>query len=105
MENEDEEIIDDSMLEKMNKMYSLAWHIEDYYYAQKIDVCNVMTDPETDMLYAIIDNLTGKYIIDRMTGHCSLQTMLDNPPEKLEKIIDDKIIELLKIKEKYTIIF
>ena len=55
------------------------------------------------MLYAIVDGLTEKYILDRVTGHCSLQDMLDNSIEKLESIIEAKIVELFNISKKYNI--
>ena len=59
-------------------------------------------DIRSDVLYAVVDGLTEKYIMDRVTGHCSLQAMLDNPIEKLESIIDTKIVELLEINGRYN---
>ncbi len=96
-----------SMEEKMYKMHNIAFQIENTVksYNEKTHNYEIkhLTDDEIDSLFAIVDGLTEKYILDRMIGHCSLQTMLDNPPEKLESIIDDKILMLLQIAKKYSI--
>ena len=86
-----------SMQDKMDKMHLISFEI--------IDVINEnsMTDDELDMLYDILDGVIEKFIMDRMTGHCSLQDMLDNSPEKLESIIDTAIAELLKINDRYNL--
>lgn len=100
-----EDIIQNSMQDKMIKMHMIAFEIEKIMTDSNrigIDESNIkLSDDEIDLLYCIIDGLTEKYIMDRVTGHCSLQAMLDNPIEKLENIIDIKIVELLKINEKY----
>ena len=108
MENED--ILCESMQDKIYKMHHIAFQIElivSNCYNENIKeyVINnlTMTEAETDIIYAIVDGLTEKYIMDRITGHCSLQAMLDNPIEKLEKIVDLKIIELLNMAKKYDI--
>jgi len=107
MENENDEIIAGSMRDKMVKMHMIAFEIENIMTnSNKISVndSNIkLTDTEIDLLYCILDGLTEKFIMDRMTGHCSLQDMLDNPPEKLENIIDTDIIELVKINDKYNL--
>ena len=107
MENENDEIIASSMRDKMVKMHMIAFEIENIMTnSNKISVndSNIkLTDTEIDLLYCILDGLTEKFIMDRMTGHCSLQDMLDNPPEKLENIIDTDIIELVKINDKYNL--
>ena len=100
---ENENIMGESMHEKFCDMHNIAYQIEDFFKDRGKDVCDFLSETEIDLLYVIIDDLEGRYIIDRITGHCSLQDMLDNPPEKLEKRIDDNIAELLKIKEKYNI--
>ena len=97
MENENDKIMERSMQDKMDKMHLISFEI--------IDVINEnsMTDDELDMLYDILDGVIEKFIMDSMTGHCSLQDMLDNSPEKLESIIDTDIMELIKINEKYNL--
>ena len=109
MEKENDDV-SESMQDKIYKMHHVAFQIEliiKNCYDENIKeyVINnlVMSDDETDMIYAIIDGLTEKYIMDRITGHCSLYEMINNPIEKLEKIIDNKIIELLQIANKYGI--
>jgi len=96
MENENE-IIEKSMQDKMIKMHMIALELEIYESIIK------MNNTEIDLLYCILDGLTEKFIMDRMTGHCSLQAMLDNPPEKLESIIDTDIEKLIQINEKYNL--
>ena len=107
MENENDEIIEKSMQDKMIKMHIIAFEIENIMTdSNKISIDESilkLTDDEMDLLYGILDGLTEKFIMDRMTGHCSLQAMLDNPPEKLESIIDTDIMELIKINEKYNL--
>ena len=107
MENENDEIIEKSMQDKMIKMHIIAFEIENIMTdSNKIGIDESilkLTDDEMDLLYGILDGLTEKFIMDRMTGHCSLQAMLDNPPEKLESIIDTDIMELIKINEKYNL--
>ena len=107
MENENDEIIEKSMQDKMIKMHIIAFEIENIMTdSNKIGIDESilkLTDDEMDLLYGILDGLTEKFIMDRMTGHCSLQAMLDNPPEKLESIIDTDITELIKINEKYNL--
>ena len=107
MENENDEIIASSMRDKMIKMHMIAFEIENIMTnGNKISVndSNIkLTDTEIDLLYCILDGLTEKFIMDRMTGHCSLQAMLDYPVEKLENIIDTDIIELVKINDKYNL--
>ena len=107
MENENDEIIEKSMQDKIIKMHIIAFEIENIMTnGNKISVndSNIkLTDTEIDLLYCILDGLTEKFIMDRMTGHCSLQDMLDNPPEKLENIIDTDITELIKINDKYNL--
>lgn len=104
------EDIENSMQAKMIKMHTIAFQIELIVYQSYNEITDqyeinnkIMTDNEIDMLYSITDGLTEKYIMDRITGHCSLQAMLDNPVEKLESIIDKKIIELLNMAKKYEI--
>jgi len=107
MENENDEIIADSMQDKIIKMHMIAFEIENIMTDSNkigIDESNIkMNEHEMDLLYCILDGLTEKFIMDRMTGHCSLKAMLDNPPEKLENIIDTDIIELVKINDKYNL--
>ena len=107
MENENDEIIEKSMQDKIIKMHMIAFEIENIMTDSNkigIDESNIkMNEHEMDLLYGILDGLTEKFIMDRMTGHCSLQAMLDNPPEKLENIIDTDIIELVKINDKYNL--
>lgn len=99
------DLIEKSMEDKMIKMHLIAFQIEDIMTDNNkigIDESEIkLTENEIDLLYAILDGLTEKYIMDRVTGYCSLQAMLDNPIEKLESIIDIKIAELLKINDKY----
>lgn len=102
------EDIENSMQDKMYKMHHVAFQIElilskSYNEISKEYEINnkIMPDNESDMLYAVVDGLTEKYILDRVTGHCSLQDMLDNPIEKLESIIDTTIVELLEINGRY----
>jgi len=107
MENENDEIMERSIQDKMIKMHIIAFEIENIMTdSNKIGIDESilkLTDDEMDLLYGILDGLTEKFIMDRMTGHCSLQAMLDNPPEKLESIIDTDIMELIKINEKYNL--
>ena len=107
MENENDEIIEKSMQDKMIKMHMIAFEIENIMTDSNkigIDESNIkMNDDEMDLLYGILDGLTEEFIMDKMTGHCSLQAMLDNPPEKLESIIDTDIAELLKINDRYNL--
>ena len=107
MENENDEIIEKSMQDKIIKMHIIAFEIENIMTnGNKISVndSNIkLTDTEIDLLYCILDGLTEEFIMDKMTGHCSLQAMLDNPPEKLESIIDTDIAELIKINDKYNL--
>ena len=104
------EDIENSMQDKMYKMHHIAFQIElivskSYNEISKEYEINnkIMPDNESDMLYAVVDGLTEKYILDRVTGHCSLQDMLDNSIEKLESIIEAKIVELFNISKKYNI--
>lgn len=98
-------ILEKSMEDKMIKMHLIAFQIEDVMTDNNkigIDQSDLkLSENEMDLLYGILDGLTEKYIVDRVTGHCSLQAMLDNPIEKLESMIDIKIVELLKINDKY----
>ena len=107
MENENDEIMERSIQDKMIKIHIIAFEIENIMTdSNKISIDESilkLTDDEMDLLYGILDGLTEKFIMDRMTGHCSLQAMLDNPPEKLESIIDTDIMELIKINEKYNL--
>src|SRR3990167_11526487 len=97
MENENDKIMERSMQDKMIKMHMIALELEIYESIIK------MNNTEIDILYCILDGLTEKFIMDRMTGHCSLKAMLDNPPEKLESIIDTDIAKLIKINDKYNL--
>ena len=107
MENENDEIMERSIQDKMIKMHIIAFEIENIMTdSNKIGIDESilkLTDDEMDLLYDILDGLTEKFIMDRMTGHCSLQAMLDSPPEKLESIIDTDITELIKINDKYNL--
>ena len=107
MENENDEIMEKSMQDKIIKMHMIAFEIENIMTDNNkigIDESNIkMNADEMNLLYCILDGLTEKFIMDRMTGHCSLQDMLDNPPEKLENIIDTDITELIKINDKYNL--
>ena len=105
-----EDIIGNSIQDKIYKMHHIAFQIElivskSYNEISKEYEINnkIMPDNESDMLYAVVDGLTEKYILDRVTGHCSLQDMLDNSIEKLESIIEAKIVELFNISKKYNI--
>ena len=91
------EDIENSMQDKMIKMHVIAFEIEKVMGESNIK----LSDDEMNLLYCILDGLTEKYIMDRVTGHCSLQDMLDNPSKKLESIIDTEIVGLLAINEKY----
>ena len=106
MENENDEIIEKSMQDKIIKMHMIAFEIENIMTDNNkigIDESNIkMNADEMDLLYGILDGLTEKFIMDRMTGHCSLQAMLDNPPEKMESIINTDIEKLIQINEKYN---
>ena len=107
MENENDDIMESSMQDKMIKMHMIAFEIENIMTDSNkigIDESNIKINAdEMDLLYCILDGLTEKFIMDRMTGHCSLKAMLDNPPEKLESIIDTDIEELIKINDKYNL--
>ena len=107
MENENDDIMESSMQDKMIKMHMIAFEIENIMTDSNkigIDESNIkMNEHEMDLLYCILDGLTEKFIMDRMTGHCSLQAMLDYPVEKLENIIDTDITELVKINDKYNL--
>ena len=107
MENENDDIMESSMQDKMIKMHMIAFEIENIMTDSNkigIDESNIkMNEHEMDLLYCILDGLTEKFIMDRMTGHCSLQAMLDNSVEKLESIIDTDIVELLKINDRYNL--
>lgn len=104
--NNDDDIIMESMEDKLDRMHFIAFQIQDIVQSFNEKTCNYeiknLNDDESDLLYAIVDGLTVKYIIDRLTGKCSLQAMLDSPIEKLEKIIDDEIVGLLEIAKKYN---
>lgn len=99
-----------SLSEKLCHIEYIAYTIEKYYEDCYPDInyhdmiAKLLTSDEIDFLYAVLDNLVCNRVYKLMTGHCSLQAMLNNPIEKLENQADDAMNELLAIKAKYQII-
>lgn len=81
-----------SLREKIGEMHDLSFQIVD-----NKDLAQSLNKKDADLVYGIADGLTEKFIMDRINGRTSLQAMLDWPPGKLEKLVDDNIDELKTI--------
>ena len=57
-----------------------------------IEECKGSLEPDfEDEVYAHLDGLRARYILDRINGRCSLQAMLDFDPAVEEKKLDEFI--------------
>lgn len=79
-------------------MHRLVFGIIDNVKWEKLS--KKLSDNKLDNIYAIADGLTEKFVLDRINGTTSLEQMIKWTPEKLEKLIDNNIKELKKIKTK-----
>lgn len=68
-----------SMEQKNNLMHMIAFKIENkiYYNFDKIKFTTIITADDINLVYAIVDGLTGSFIMDRLNGYCSIQDMLN----------------------------
>ena len=90
-----------SLYDKMDEMHRLVFEIIDNTDGKNLS--KKLSVNQVDNIYAIADGLTEKFVLDRIYGITSLEQMLKWTPEKLEKLIDNNIKELKKIKTKFKL--
>lgn len=94
-----------SMEMKMSRLSFIAVNIA---YDEHISVESIekaLTKEENDVLWYVADGFLARYVEKTITGRCSLQFKLDNPPEAVERVLDKTkdalliIINKLRVKE------
>lgn len=89
--------MEQSLEDKVGEMNGLGFEIFDDILKGDQEP---LTEEEGNVLFPVVDGLAEGYVMMHIEGRCSLQAMLDNTPEVLEKYVDDKISFLKALKSR-----
>lgn len=88
---EKDDILEESLEQKIGKMNWLALSMEDII--NRIGQCN-LSNVDLDEWCVVADGLTEDWVMKHIEGRCSLKETLKYSIEDIEKIVDAKIVFL-----------